>query len=328
MVPPLLAVLAHGGAGADLPPELTPGRLLTGWTFELVPALLVALTAGLYVWGVLRLRRRGDRWPVGRSIAFVGLGMGSAVLATQSWLAVYDDTLLWVHMLQHMVLNMLVPIFMALGAPITLALRALPSRGRRTVLAVLHSRVAKFLTFPAVAGLIFVLNPFVLYFTGYYEATLRHPVLHDLNHLHFVLVGCLWFWPLLGLDPMPRRWPYGFRLIAAFATMPFHAWLGVAILSSTSLIAGDYYESLGRTWGPSLLQDQHIAGGVLWTAGEVVSLIVVGVIAVQWMQHSEREARREDRRLDRLEAQQAAEAQAAAERAAEEERASRLRSGP
>ena len=332
----LAPVVAHAGVGADLPPELTPGRLLTAWSFQPVPALVIALTAALYVWGVVRLRRRGDRWSVGRSIAFVGLGMGSAVLATQSWLGVYDDTLLWVHMLQHMVLNMLVPIFMALGAPITLGLRALPSRGRRVLLAALHSGVAKALTFPVVAGLIFVLNPFILYFTGYYEATLRHPWLHDLNHLHFVLVGCLWFWPLLGLDPMPRRWPYGFRLLAAFATMPFHAWLGVAIMSQTSLIAGDWYAGLHRTWGPSLLQDQRIAGGLLWTAGEVVSLLVVGVIAVQWMQHSEREARREDRRLDRLEAQAAAAAQAGAAALATADApaapvadgSARLRSGP
>src|SRR5205814_10701023 len=105
-----------------------PGRVLSQWGFEPLPALLVAVTAGLYLWGVRRLRRRGDRWPVGRTVAFVGLGMGCAVAATQSFLAVYDTTLLWVHMLQHMVLNMLVPIFMAPGAPITLALRALPGR--------------------------------------------------------------------------------------------------------------------------------------------------------------------------------------------------------
>jgi putative copper resistance protein D len=302
-----LAHLAVSAATRELPPELTPARVLTAWSFEPVPALLIALTAGLYLWGVVLLRRRGDRWSPGRTISFVGLGMGCAVLATQSFMAVYDESLLWAHMLQHMLLNMLVPIFMALGAPITLGLRTLPGRGRRLLLAALHSRVAKALTFPVVAGTIFVLSPWVLYFSGLYEATLRNPLLHEWSHLHFVVVGCLWFWPLLGLDPMPRRWPYGFRLIAAFATMPFHAWLGVTILSSTTLIAGGWYTALGRTWGPSLLGDQHIAGGLLWTAGEVVSLLVCGVIAVQWMQHSEREAAREDRRLDRLEAQAALE---------------------
>ena len=127
---------------------------------------------------------------------------------------------------------MIAPVFLALGAPITLALRTLPPGGRGRLLAVLHSRVARVLTFPVVAGVIFVANPFALYLTGWYEATLRNPLLHDLNHLHFVLVGCLWFWPILGLDPMPNRLPYPLRLLAVFATMPFHAFLGVAIMSA------------------------------------------------------------------------------------------------
>lgn len=297
-------VRAHGGAEAA--PELTGWTALTGWTFEWLPALAVAATALVYLAGVRRLRQRGDRWPVGRTVSFVGLGLGGTVLATQSFLATYDTTLFWVHMAQHMVLAMLVPIFLALGAPITLALRTLPGRPRRLLLAVLHSRVAAALTFPLVTGLIFVLNPFVLYFTGLYQATLENPLLHDWNHLHFVVVGALWYWPLLGIDPMPRRLPYGLRLLAAFAVLPFHAWLGVTVMASSTLIAGDFYADLGRSWGPSLAQDQQLAGGLLWSSGELVGLIVFAVLLVQWMRHSEREAVREDRRLDRLEAQAAA----------------------
>ena len=117
------------------------------------------MTAGLYLWGVLRLHRRGDRWPVGRTLSFVVVGMGSATLATVSGLAVYDDTLLSVHMVQHMILAMVVPLAMALGAPITLALRTLPRRPRRWLLVVLHSRVAKVLTFPPLTFTLFVLTP-------------------------------------------------------------------------------------------------------------------------------------------------------------------------
>jgi len=295
---------AHGGADAAL--ELTGWTALTGWTFEWLPALAVAVTALGYLAGVRRLRRRGDRWPVGRTVSFVGLGLGGTVLATQSFLATYDTTLFWVHMAQHMLLAMLVPIFLALGAPITLALRTLPARPRRLLLAVLHSRVAAVLTFPLVTGLIFVLNPFVLYFTGLYQATLENPLLHDWNHVHFVVVGALWYWPLLGIDPMPRRLPYGLRLLAAFAVLPFHAWLGVTVMASSTLIAGEFYADLGRSWGPSLAQDQQLAGGLLWSSGELVGLVVFAVLLVQWMRHSEREAVREDRRLDRLEAQAAA----------------------
>jgi cytochrome c oxidase assembly factor CtaG len=216
------------------------------------------------------------------------------------------------------VLSMVVPIFLALGAPVTLALRTLPRHPRRLLVTALHSRIAKVLTFPLVAMAVFVANPFVLYFTGLYEATLRSAVLHDLNHLHFVLVGCLWFWPLLGLDPMPVRPPYPLRMLAVFATLPFHAFLGVAIMSMTDVIAGDWYASLDRQWGPSAIADQQSAGGILWASGDLIGLLVLGVLFVQWAKAAEREAEREDRRLDRLEAAQArAEAARARARAAD-----------
>ncbi|MDQ1615637.1 MAG: hypothetical protein QOJ60_1576, partial [Actinomycetota bacterium] len=178
----------------------------------------------------------------------------------------------------------------------------------RVLLGVLHSWVAKALTFPVVSGFLFVATPFALYLTGWYEATLRHPLLHDFTHLHFVVVGCLWFWPLLSLDPMPLRLPHPLRLMAIFVTMPFHAFLGVAIMSSHKIIARDWYAGLHRDWGPSLASDQNTAGAILWATGDLVGLIVLGSLFVQWSRASEREAVREDRRLDRLEAEEAARA--------------------
>ena len=305
------SVLAHVGSHDELPP-LTAARLLTEWEPSLLPLAGALVTGGLYLWGVHRLRARGDRWSRWRTIFFVGLGLGFFLLATTSGLAVYDTTLLWVHMVQHMVLGMIVPIFLALGAPITLALRTLPRGGRQRLLAVLHSRVAKVLTFPVVAGVLFVVNPFALYLTGWYEATLRNPWLHELNHVHFVVVGCLWFWTILGIDPLPNRMPYPLRLVAVFATMPFHAFLGIAIMGSSTLIARDWYADVGRTWGPTLERDQEIAGGLLWASGDLVALLVLGALFVQWAKASEREAVREDRRLDRLDAEVAAEQAAAA----------------
>ncbi len=294
------SILAHAGPG-DLPPALTAGRIFTAWSFEPLPLAAVLVTGGLYLLGVRRLRRGGVPWPVGRTLSFVGLGLGSAVVATESSLATYDSVLLSMHMVQHMVLTMAVPVFLALGSPITLALRTLPPRWRRALLAVVHSRVAAVLSFPVVAGALFVLNPFVLYFSPLYEATLRHPWLHDLNHLHFVALGCLWFWPLLGLDPLPRRVPYGLRVLAVFVTLPFHAFLGVVIMGSSRLIAGDWYAGLGRTWPPSPAADQRTAGGILWASGDLVGVLVLAVLFAQWARESQREAVREDRRLDRLE---------------------------
>ena len=296
----------------DLLQPLTWASAPRTWVFEPVPALAVGIVGWLYVAGVLRMRRRGDHWPIGRSLAFLVGGLGTILVATQSFLAAYDDVLLSVHMGQHMLLAMVAPIFLALGAPITLALRTLRGSPRRLLLRVIHSRVAAVLTFPLVAGAIYIVNPWVLYYSPFYEATLRNPLLHDLNHLHFVLVGCLWFWALLGIDPLPNRPSYPMRLIALFAMLPFHAFLGVTIMDSPRLLAEDYYVGLHRTWGDSLLADQQMAGGLLWSSGDSMAIILLAVIFVQWSRASDREARAIDRRLDLAEARAAAAAAAAA----------------
>lgn len=294
-------VLAHAGPG-DLPVPLTTSTAWTAWTFEWIPVLGILAVACLYLYAVVSLRRRGDSWPWWRTVFFVPLGLGTILIATTSALATYDTVLFSAHMLQHMLLAMIAPIFLVVGAPITLALRTLPSGPRGVLLTVIHSRPAAFLTHPLVAGTIFVLNPFLLYFTGLYEATLRNPWLHELNHMHFLMVGCLWYAVLLGVDPLPRNFPYPARLFAAFATMPFHAFLGIAVMSASPLIAEEWYLSLGRDWGPSPLSDQRWGGGMLWASGEAVAVLVFSVIFVQWVASSTREARRTDRHLDREEA--------------------------
>lgn len=291
----------HDG-GPGVLPELTWQQGLTAWSLAWLPALFVLIAGGLYVAGTLRLRARGDHWSTWRTLAFVGAGLGTVIVATQSGFATYDTTLLWVHMVQHMLLAMFAPVFLALGAPITLALRTLPNRPRRGLLAVIHSLPAKVLTFPIVAGALFIGTPFALYFTGLYEITLRNDFIHELNHMHFLLVGCLWYWPLLGLDPMPNRLSYGFRMLASFVVLPFHAWLGISIMSASTVLGGDWYYALGRTWGPTPIDDQQIAGGLLWSSGDLIALLVVVIIFFQWVKASEREARREDRRLDALDA--------------------------
>lgn len=292
----------HAGPGDQIEP-FSAVRLLTAWTFEPVLLAVIIVVGGLYLYGVRRLRARGDSWSRSRTFAFVGLGLGSAVIATQSALGTYDTVLLSVHMAQHMILSMLTPLAMALGAPVTLALRTLPARPRGWLLSVLHSRFAKVICFPMVGFTLFVLSPWALYFSGWYDATLRSAALHDLLHVHFLAVGALFFWPLLGLDPIPGRVIYPFRLMLTFLTLPFHAFLGITIMSANKLIAEDWYTAFGRSWPPSPLRDQYIAGGLLWGSGDIVGLIFFGVLFVQWVKQSQREARREDRRLDRLEEQ-------------------------
>lgn len=297
----VLAELIRAHAGPHDPgPALEGSRWLTGWTFEPLPLLGIALAGGLYLLGVRRMRAAGNPWPLSQTASFLA-GLTWMLIAVASPLATYDTVLLSVHMVQHMILAMLAPIFLVLGRPLTLALRTLPPRGRGVVLTVIHSRVAAVLTFPVVAGFIFVVNPFVLYFSGLYEQTLENPWLHDLNHVHFVAVGTLWYAALLAVDPLPRRPSYPIRVIAGFLTLPFHAWLGVAIMSMNTLIASDWYLGQGREWGASPLSDQKTAGGILWASGDLIGLVVFAALFRGWIKESEREARREDRRLDRLE---------------------------
>ena len=188
-------------AASSLPP-FGLSRIVTEWGMDPFLTIVTVWVAGAYLVGVRALHRRGDRWPWPRTVSFVVLGMGIFYVATSSGLAAYDTTLLSVHMVQHMVLSMIVPLALALGAPVTLALRTLPQRPRRALLAVLHSRPARLLTFPPLTFLLFVLSPWVLYFTGWYDASLQHPYVHEMTHVHLVLIGSLFLWPLLGVDPM------------------------------------------------------------------------------------------------------------------------------
>jgi cytochrome c oxidase assembly factor CtaG len=289
---------------ADLP-RFTLARVFTEWELSPLLAALTVLVAGMYVVGVLVLRDRGDRWPVGRSLSF-GLGIGAFVLATQSGLATYDTTLISVHMVQHMILSMVVPLAFALSAPVTLALRTLRTRPRRWLLAVLHSRVAAVLTFPPLTFLLYVTSPWALYFSGWYDASLESTYVHEAMHVHLVIVGCLFFWPLVGIDPVPGRVAYPFRLLLVFMTLPFHAFLGVTIMGETRLIGGDWYPELHEgpmgAWLPDPLTDQHLAGGILWGSGDLLGLVIFGVLFTQWVRSSLKEGAREDRRLDLLEA--------------------------
>jgi putative copper resistance protein D len=279
-----------------------------GWTtvftqarLDLLPTCALIIAAGFYWLGVRRLSTRGDRWPIGRSAAFA-TGLLVIAVATVSGLAAYDEDLFGAHMVQHMLLSMVAPVFLALGAPVTLALRTLPPRGRSRLLSVLHARVLRVLTFPLLPWLLFVGSPFALYFSGWYPATLDNRLLHELLHVHFLLVGCLFFWPMVGIDPLPGRAGYPFRMLLLAATLPFHAFLGIAIMSvrddGKGLIAASHYLPLHGVQG-SVFQ-QQVGGGALWASGDLIGVLFLAVVLTQWMRASEREAEREDRRLDRL----------------------------
>ncbi|MGI5168572.1 cytochrome c oxidase assembly protein [Spirillospora sp. CA-253888] len=291
--------------GYDMPPAITPGRLATLWTFDFFFAALVLVLAGVYLAGVVRLRRRGDSWPVMRTVAWF-VGLISIVIVTQTGVARYAPVLFSVHMVQHMVLNMLTPIFLVMGAPVTLALRALRpakirgDRGPREWLtAVLHSRYAAFVAHPAVATIIFVASTFALYFTPLFEAAMRNHLGHIAMMVHFFAAGALFFWVLIGVDPAPRKLPYPGRILLLFVTMPFHAFFGIALMNLGEPLARGWYTAVHPEWAVSILRDQHTGGAIAWGFGEIPTFIVLIVLAFQWFFDDQRQAKREDRRADR-----------------------------
>ncbi|MFD0478171.1 cytochrome c oxidase assembly protein [Nonomuraea thailandensis] len=267
--------------------------------------MVAAVLAGLYGAGLVRLRRRGDRWSWGRTASWY-IGVALLVFCTQSGLARYAKVMFDVHMIEHMTLSMVVPIFLVLGGPVTLALRALKPAARRGdrgprewITTILHSRFTKVVTHPVVATAIFVASTYALYFTPLFESAMNEHLGHIWMTLHFLISGCLFFWVIIGVDPGPNRLPYVGRLLMLFVTMPFHAFFGIALMMMGSVIASGWYEQLGRTWGDTLLQTQRDGGAIAWGFGEIPTLIVLLAIAVQWYKDDDRQARRADRRADR-----------------------------
>jgi len=290
--------------GYDLTAPPTAARLLLDWRFDLIFGTAALVLAAAYLAGVRRLRRRGDAWPVGRILAWLG-GCAALLVATSSGIGRYGPAMFSVHMAEHMILSMLVPILLVLGAPVTLALRALPPAGRagspgprEWLLAAVHSPWARFFTHPLVALPVFVGSYYVLYFSGLFAAALPVHGAHVFMNLHFLVSGLLFFWPLIGIDPTPRRLPPAARLGVLFASVPFHAFFGVALMGAGTVIGGAFYRALALPWVTDPLRDQQAGGGLAWASGELPLLLVVIVLLVQWSRQDERSARRDDRRAD------------------------------
>lgn len=290
--------------GYDLAGPPTLARLAFDWRFDLIFGTAAVLMAVFYLLGVRKLRERGDAWPVGRTIGWLA-GCAGLLIATSSGIGRYGPAMFSVHMGEHMILGMLVPILLVLGGPVTLALRAFPVAGkggppgpREWILAGVHSPVAKWLSHPLVTLPLFVGSYYGLYFSGLFPAALPEHGAHLLMNVHFVLTGWLFFWPLIGVDPSPHRLPPVARLAVVLASVPFHAFFGVALMNSRTVIGGEFYRALALPWVPDPLDDQQFGGGLAWASGEVPLLLVVIVLLIQWTRHDERSARRDDRRAE------------------------------
>jgi len=290
--------------GAQLPPELTPIRYLTSFSIDLI-WLGVAL-AGIvaYVAGALRLKRRGDSWPIGRTISWVA-GMLLLAYITNGAFNVYEQYLFSDHMLAHMLLTMGVPVLLVPGAPVTLLARAVEkrqddSRGvREWVLWAVHTKYAQLISHPLVAATLFASSLVVFYFTPVFGWATRDHIGHEWMILHFVITGYLFVQALVGIDPGPKRFGYPQRLMLLIGTLTFHAFFGLALMTGSTLLLADWYGAMGRTWGQNPLADQQTGGAIAWGIGELPTAALVMITAWQWARSDRREAVRLDRASDR-----------------------------
>jgi len=289
--------------GQPLPPEFEPFRLLTEWTLDPMWTTIVGFAVFFYVAGVVRLRRRGDSWPVRRTISFL-LGMAVLLYLVNGPLIVYGKVLFSAHMTQHMVLTMIVPIFIVVGAPVTLLLRAVHARtdgsmgAREWVLKIVQSKWARFISHPIVCAIMFAGSLLVFYYTPLFRWAVTDHVGHMWMVADFLIVGYLFVQSLIGTDPGYRA-PFPMRFISLVLVMTFHAFFGLAVMSGTGLLLADWYGAMGRPWGLSAIGDQQLGGSISWGLGEFPTVFLAVLVALEWSRSDAREAKRLDRKAAR-----------------------------
>ena len=301
---PAAQTAAERLTGSPLPPELTPARWLTAFDIDILWVVAAGFGVALYVAGVVRLQRRGDRWPVHRTVFWMA-GLLLLLWVTCGPINAYQEYLFSVHMLGHMVLSMAIPLLLVSGAPITLALRAIHKRddgtrgGREWILWAVHSPYSRFITHPLVAAAIFILSLWAFYFTDLVRWSMYEHLGHEWMIIHFLISGYLFVMTLVGVDPIPYRLPHAGRLITLIAVMAMHAFFGMAIMMQEGLMVAEWFGSMGRTWGPTPMEDQNIGGGIAWSVGEIPTLILAITVAIQWSRSDAKLQRRRDRHADR-----------------------------
>lgn len=290
--------------GYPVPPPLTAGRYLTEFYPSVLWLTVAAAALGGYGWGVLRLRRRGDAWP-GVRTAFWTVGCLALVVVTSGGPAVYGRLSFSSHMLQHMILMIVVPLLLVFGAPVTLALRAIPARTdgsfglRETVLTLVHARVLRVLGHPLSAAVLFTGSLVVFYYTGAFRLAMFTHGGHVLMTAHFLAVGYLFVWSLVGPDPGPVRPSYPLRVILLLITLAFHAFFGISLMESGTVLAPDWWQALGQTDRAALLDDQQTGGAIAWATGDLPSFALGLALVIGWVRSDTSEQRRRDRQADR-----------------------------
>jgi len=288
--------------GAQLPPPVSLENLLTLWNIDLIWVLVCAFGAFFYLAGVWRLRQRGDAWPVLRTVSWL-VGLALLFFITSSGVNTYEKYLFSVHMLAHMVLGMMIPVLLVPGAPVTLALRAIrkrsdDSRGAREwIMLLVHSKYFAALANPIVAAVLFAGSLWLFYYSPLFRWATTDHIGHQWMIIHFVATGYLFVQTLIGIDPVPSRPPFPLRLLVLLATMAFHAFFGLSLMTGTGLLLADWYGAMG--WGTSAIADQQAGGGIAWSVGEIPTVALAIAVAFMWSRSDARDSKRYDRKADR-----------------------------
>ena len=285
--------LAHGAAA---PGPTFPAALLQ-WSFDPFALIAIIGTGAAYLWATRLVNRAhpANRQAPYRTWLFLS-GLGALGIALLSPIETYEGSLFSVHMVQHMLLELVAAPLLLAGAPITLTLRVARPPVRRWLLKVLHSRVMHVLSFPVVAWVLFAAVNWGWHFSVLYDQALENQALHYVQHATFLAAALLFWWPVVGADPSPWRMPHPVRLLYLFLAMPQNSFLGVALMSAPTVLYAHYVTNL-RDWGLSPIDDQALGGVIMWVVGDLCFLAAMMVIVVLWMRHEDRRTDRLDRRL-------------------------------
>ena len=290
--------------GNKLPPELTDLAWVTVWDIDVLWMSVCLGAIALYLYGVSVLHKRGDKWPLVRTISFVS-GMLVLLYVTNGAMNAYQEYLFSVHMVGHMVLSMMVPVLLVPGAPVTLLSRAQAPRKdgswgmREWVLWAVHTPFAWFVSHPLFAGLNFALSLVMFYYTPLFRWATEEHIGHQWMLIHFLITGYLFVQSLMGVDPQPHRTGYPIKLMLLIGTMAFHAFFGLGLMNERSLLLADWFGAMGRTWGDDPLADQAIGGAFAWGVGEIPTIVIALIVVTQWSRSDDRERKRLDRASDR-----------------------------
>ncbi|HHU11152.1 MAG TPA: bifunctional copper resistance protein CopD/cytochrome c oxidase assembly protein [Intrasporangiaceae bacterium] len=286
------------------PGPLTAMDFLVSWRIDWLFLTIAVLAIGLYLAGVRQLRKRGDAWPLGRTVCWIA-GWLLFLYMTCGAPGIWGRIMFSTHMIMHMGVAMIVPLLLVPGAPVTLALRALKPRKDKTwgprelILQITHSRMNQVLTNPVFAAVLFFISMAVFYYSPAFELALRTHTGHLVMTAHFILTGYLFTWVLIGIDPGPRRWNPLILLVVLFVTISFHAFFGVILTGTNYLLAPNFFETINLPWLTDPFADQYRAGEIAWGVGEVPTLILALMVARNWVRQDRTETKRKDRQARR-----------------------------